>query len=220
MKHWTQRQALTGVSVSPDSINDELRAQQSSITTLDRTQIPVNLVDHTNSEDNTFAQIWQNDQMAINGEQTAVRDAKTTGNGWQCITYSAGISGWINATTTVTLNGFKGGTLYGEWSGNALVFPAFCATGGNVYPGSPKYCGFRILVNGVPLVERRGVSLHEHWRVFGTGRFPQGSLQVDMQLHITDADPNDILYVSGLGNTNVPQVHLYSMRYLFHGRYR
>ena len=37
MKHWTQRQALTGVSVSPDSINDELRAQQSSITTLDRT---------------------------------------------------------------------------------------------------------------------------------------------------------------------------------------
>ena len=50
MKHWTQRQALTGVSVSPDSINDELRAQQSSITTLDRTQIPVNLVDHTNSE--------------------------------------------------------------------------------------------------------------------------------------------------------------------------
>jgi len=52
------------------------------------------------------------------------------------------------------------------------------------------------------------------------GRFPQGDLVVQLQIHITDADPNDVIYVSGIGNTNVPQVHVYSNRYLFIGRYR
>ena len=40
MKKWTQRDATTGGSVSPGAVNDELRAQQSSITTLDRDQLP------------------------------------------------------------------------------------------------------------------------------------------------------------------------------------
>lgn len=220
MKHWTQREALTGVTVSPDSINDELRAQQSSITTLDRTQVPVNLVDHNNSETNAIAQVWQDRAYGTDAEQSAARDTKTVSNGWQCITYSTGITGWVNINSTISLNGFKGGSLFGEWSGNAMVFPSFCSTVGNIYPGSPRYCGLRILVNGVPLVERRGVALHEHFRVFGVGRFPQGDLQVDLQIHITDPDPNDILFVSGIGNTNVPQVHVYSNRYLFVGRYR
>lgn len=220
MKHWTQRQALDGVTVSPDSINIEMQAQRSSITTLDRTQIPTNLVDHNNTELNAIAQVWQDRSVGTGGEQSAARDTKTVGNGWQCITYSTGLTGWNSIGSPFTLAGFKGGSLYGEWSGNAMVFPAFCSTSGNIYPGSPRYCGLRILVNGVPLVERRGVALHEHFRVFGVGRFPQGDLVVQLQIHITDADPNDVIYVSGIGNTNVPQVHVYSNRYLFIGRYR
>jgi hypothetical protein len=220
MKHWTQRQALDGVTVSPDSINIEMQAQRSSITTLDRTQIPTNLVDHNNTELNAIAQVWQDRSVGTGGEQSAARDTKTVSNGWQCITYSTGLTGWNSIGSSLTLAGFKGGSLYGEWSGNAMVFPAFCSTSGNIYPGSPRYCGLRILVNGVPLVQRRGVALHEHFRVFGVGRFPQGDLVVQLQINITDADPNDILYVSGIGNTNVPQVHVYSNRYLFIGRYR
>jgi hypothetical protein len=221
MKHWTQREARAGVTVSPDALNNELRAQQSSITTLDRSQLPVNLVDHNNSELNSFAQVWQARAYGNNGEQQAARDTKTLGNAFQCISYSTGISGWVNAfTSSITLTGFKGGTLFGEWSGNAFVNPGFAATLNNNFPGSPKYCGFRILVNGVPLVERRGVALHEHFRVMGVGRFPQGDLQVDLQIHITDIDTNEPTTAVAVGNANLPQVHVYSNRYLFVGRYR
>jgi hypothetical protein len=45
VKQWTQREATQGATASPDSINDELRAQQSSITTLDRDQLPADYVD-------------------------------------------------------------------------------------------------------------------------------------------------------------------------------
>ena len=82
MKHWTQRQALDGVTVSPDSINIEMQAQRSSITTLDRTQIPTNLVDHNNTELNAIAQVWQDRSVGTGGEQSAARDTKTVSNGW------------------------------------------------------------------------------------------------------------------------------------------
>ena len=45
-KKWTEREALTGGTVEPDSLTDEFRAQQSSITTLDREQLPDAFVEH------------------------------------------------------------------------------------------------------------------------------------------------------------------------------
>ena len=47
MKQWTQREATQGATASPDAVNDELRAQQSSITTLDRDQLPDDYVNST-----------------------------------------------------------------------------------------------------------------------------------------------------------------------------
>ena len=46
-KKWTEREALSGGTVEPDSLTDEFRAQQSSITTLDREQLPDAFVDTT-----------------------------------------------------------------------------------------------------------------------------------------------------------------------------
>jgi len=221
MKRWTQREALTGVTVSPDSVNEELRAQQSSIATLDRTQMPAALVDENNSTAGAFMRVYAARFAGdAGGEQNAARDTSTVSNGWQCVTYQSSLSGWQNIGSALTFSDYKGGTLYGEWSGNAMVMPAFCATAGNIYPGSPKYLGLRILVNGTVFAERRGPAYHEHFRIFGVRRFPQGSLTVELQMQLTDADPNDVLNVSGLGNTNVPQAHLYSNRYLFVGRWR
>jgi hypothetical protein len=44
-KKWTQRELRQGGVVEPSAINDELRAQQSSMTTLDREQYDSNWVE-------------------------------------------------------------------------------------------------------------------------------------------------------------------------------
>ena len=218
MKHWTQREVRAGGTVSPDAVNNEMRAHQSSIITLDRSQLPADWVDENNLTDFAIHRVYA-DKIAglTGGEITANVDTNTPSNGWRCITYQTGLSGYV-LVKAVTLSGFKGGSLYGEWSGNALVLPAFCNTLNNTRPGSPKYLGFRILVNGTVFAVRRGVGTHEHFRIFGNGRSPQGDLSIELQLHITDADPNEPIKTNA--GDNIPQVHLYSARYLFIGRWR
>lgn len=218
MKRWTHGDPQSGTTVSPDGLNDEFRAQQSSITALDRTQAPSLLVDKNNLEVGGIAQVWSDRLVNADGEQSAKGDTTTPTNGWACVTYQDGTSGWTNATTTISLSGYKGGSLYGEWSGNALAFPNFAATSGNAFPGSPKYLRLRILVNGLPFAERRGVGLHEHFRIFGVGRFPQGPINVDLQFKVTEADPDEPIQTNAA--EPLPQAHLYSMRYFFIGRWR
>ena len=221
MKRWTTREARAGVTVSPASVNNELRSQQSSITTLDRTQLPAEFVDEDNTEAGAIVRCYSLKAAgSASGEQTADRDTATVSNGWQCVTYQSGVCGWTNAVAAFTLADWKGGSLYGEWSGNALINPAFCATSGNIFPGSPKYLRLRILVNGTVFAVRRGVAHHEHFRIFGVQRYPQGSLSVQLQFNLPEADPNDILRGSGVGNQNIPQAHLYGQRYFFQGRFR
>ena len=219
MKHWTKRDALTGGTVSADVINEEMRAHQSSITTLDRTQLPADSVDENNLEDYAIHRVYAAKQGGLTGgELTTGIDANTPSNGFRCIAYQTGVSGYRDAGNAITLEGFKGGSLFGEWSGNALVLPAFCSTQNNTRPGTPKYLGFRILVNGTVFAVKRGVSLHEHFRIFGNGRYPQGTLTINLQLHITGSSPDEPLVTSA--GDNMPQAHIYSSRYLFIGRWR
>jgi hypothetical protein len=54
MKKWTQREVRTGGVVEPSAINDELRAQQSSMTTLDREQFDKDWVEDSDLKDNAI----------------------------------------------------------------------------------------------------------------------------------------------------------------------
>lgn len=218
MKRWTANDPQAGTVVSPDGLNEEFRATQSSLTTIDRTQAPLNLVNASNTASGAIAQVWSDRLLNTDGEQDARSDTSTPMNGWRCVTYQDGTSGWTNAADSFSLSGFRGGSLFGEWSGNGMSFPIFASTLGNLYPGSPKYLNLRILVNGVVFAARRGIATHEHFRIFGVARLPQGPISVDFQFKVQEADPNEPIQTSGVDN--VPQAHIYSMRYLFIGRYR
>ena len=73
MKHWAQRQATSGGTLEPSAVNDELRAQQSSITTLDRDQLPDNCADEARVKDYALLRSYVDAQYPTGGEQdTAV----------------------------------------------------------------------------------------------------------------------------------------------------
>ena len=220
MKKWTQRQADTGGAVSPGAINDEMRAQQSSITTLDRSQLPANFVDEARLELFSLHRVWAVDRWGSTGEQTADTDSDvTTARSWRAATYQTYSGGWQSGTSgAITLTGFKGGHLYIEWSGNSYVFGALADGVNASFPFNPKYMRLRIVVNGVLVAERRGPAYHEHWRIFGTGVFPPGDLAIDLQWRLVEPSIDDALEVTT--GENVVQGHIYSQKYLAVGRFR
>jgi len=220
MKKWTQREADQGAAVSPGAINDEMRAQQSSITTLDRSQLPSDFVDEARLELHALHHVWVVDRWGSTGEQTAAVDTDTqTARSWRAASYQTISGGWQPGTSgAVTLTGFKGGHLFIEWSGNSYVFGAL-ADGVNAgFPYNPKYMRLRILVAGVVIAERRGPAYHEHWRIFGTGIFPPGDLAVDFQWRLIEPSIDDAVEVTS--GENIIQGHLYSQKYLAVGRFR
>jgi hypothetical protein len=83
---------------------------------------------------------------------------------------------------------------------------------------NPKYLNLRILVNNTLLAERRGPALHEHFRIFGSMNFPPGDLSVRLQAKMTSVGPDDPL--ENTTPKDIPQVHLYSNKYLAIGRFR
>ena len=222
MKKWTQREADQGAAVSPGAINDEMRAQQSSITTLDRAQLPSDFVDEARLELHALHRVWVADRWGSTGEQTAAADASiptSTARGWRAASYQTYSGGWqAGSAGSVTLPGFKGGHLFIDWSGNSYVFGAL-ADGVNAgLPGNPKYMRLRIVVSGVVLAERRGPAYHEHWRIFGTGIFPPGDLVVDFQWRLIEPSIDDALEVTT--GEHIMQGHVYSQKYLAVGRFR
>lgn len=222
-KKWTQRELRTGGVVEPSAINEELRAQQSSITTLDREQYDKDFVDDTLMADNAIlkvevAPIYPSGTYGEQKLQSATGDVPP--HSFTGITPKLDPGSWfdIDPTTAISMTGFKGGNLYVEWSGNAYVFPTFSDTENLEFPMNPKYLSFRILVNSTLLVERRGVALHEHFRCFGAANFPPGLLVIRLQAKMTGVGPDDCIV-----NTtpkDIPQVHIYSNKYLAIGRFR
>ena len=84
MKKWTHRDARSGNTVSPDGFNDEFRAQQSSITTIDRDQIPASFVDEARLEPGAILRTYADDQYpaASDGQQDADADTSVASNMW------------------------------------------------------------------------------------------------------------------------------------------
>lgn len=223
MKKWTTREVRDGASVSPDSVNVELHAQQSAITTLDREQLATNFVDEARLQNYALHRVWHSPRFPTgDGEQQLqAADADTAGRAWLAVNAYNSPGAWFSAdygNPPISLDGFKGGNLFVEWSGNAYVFPPFADTGDLPYPKNPKYLSFRIVINGLVVAERRGVSTHEHFRIFGAQNFPPGPLTMELQLQVTGVGPNDPL--EDVNNDDPPLGHAYGLKYLVVGRFR
>jgi len=222
VKHWAQRQATSGGTLEPSAVNDELRAQQSSITTLDRDQLPDNYADEARVKDYALLRSYVDTQYPSgSGEQdTAVFTFASSGNIWQAAAFRVYPGGWVNVSTGngIDLAGFKGGHLHIEWAGNGFIFGAM-ASGANIpSPASPRYLNLRITVNGVTIAEKRGPGCHEAFRVIGSSLVPQGDVKVRLQWRITGPSEDDA--VTTTAGQPVAQAHLYGMRYLAIGRWR
>jgi hypothetical protein len=138
---------------------------------------------------------------------------------WVADTYQLDSGTWQDVTgSTVTMSGFKGGSLYIEWMGAGYIYSAFSYSSVTARPGNPKYLNLRIVVNGVVVAERRGPSYHEAFRCFGSQQFPPGDLSVQFQFRITQATELDPL--TNDGGDNVMQAHLYRNQYIAVGRWR
>lgn len=220
MKKWSQYEARDGNTISPDSVNEELRAQSSSITTLDRAQLPVASFDNNNLKDYALHRVYAYTRAptaaGTEGEQTAIKDTATATNAWDSATFQAYAGGWVSVFT-FTLTDFKSGHLFVEWSGNAFVQLLFTNTHDNLRPGNPKYLNVRILVGGVIIAERQGAAYHEHWRIFGTTLLPSGDHQVELQIRLCPPGTDDAL-VDNAGD-HMMQAHVYSSKVFAIGRW-
>jgi len=218
-KKWTQREPMQGASVTPELLNDEVRAQQSSITTIDRAQMPATFVDDTRLKDNAIVQVWQNKQVGTNGEQTTYTDDNVQDAAWISTTLQVIPGGWADVTSSpLVLSGFKGGNLFFEWSCNAYVNNIFALGLNDNEPGSPNYMRLRIVVNGVVLCERRGAGYHQTSRLTIAADFPPGDLTVQLQWRLTAASEDCATTVDS--GEHMPYGHLWNNRYFAIGRYR
>ena len=120
-RRWTARDTRAGDTISPESVQQELSSSQSSITTLDRDQIPANAIDESYLEDYAMQRVWASRQFPTTanrgGEQAAARDSDVPLNQFLAITYQVFPGSWFECGSA-TLTGFKGGSLQIEWSGN------------------------------------------------------------------------------------------------------
>ena len=222
MKQWTQREATQGATASPDSINDELRAQQSSITTLDRDQLPDDYVNNTRLVLGALHHSYTaSSYPTADGQQnTVILSDSLSANAWYCASHTSYPGGWVNVDTGtgIQLTDWKGGHLHFEWAGNAFINGCF-ANGANVaYPKTPRYLNLRITANGVTIAEKRGPGYHEAFRVIASTLVAQGPLTIRLQWRITEPSEDEPVFTSG-GDV-VPQAHLWGMRYLAIGRWR
>lgn len=221
MKKWTQRDATSKATVSPDAVNDELRSSQSSITTIDRDQLPADFVDQARLETYAIHRVYVSEKWGT-GEQTAAADTEVQPRAWRAATYQTYTGGWISGVSgsDITLTGFKGGHLFFEWTGNSYVFGAMADGVNFEHPGTPRHMRLRILVSGVLLAEQRGPAYHESFRIFGSGMFPAGDLSVQLQWRLFEPGMDDPIETLTVGNNNVVQGHIYSQRYFAVARFR
>lgn len=220
MKHWTTRQAVARSVIAPDTINDELAVSQSSITTLDRSQMPPDWCNASRLEDYALHRVYQDPLYPLSrgGEQTADQDTSVPNNSWISSTIQVHLGDWTNIGPAVPLPGFKGGSLYMEYGCNSYANNIFADGINDGRPGSPAYVRLRILVNGITLAERRGKASHGRCRVFGSLQLPAGDLTVNLQFKLTEASEDAALVT--LAGGHLMQAHIYAGRYLAIGRWR
>ena len=218
-KKWTQSEFRAGRSLSPKLVNDELRAQQSSATTIDRSQVPGIWIDEAYVQTNALHQVWTSGPgLATGYEQDNERDTDVPPQGWISSTIPTMAGSW-RTLTSQTLEGFKGGSLFIEWSCNVYVNNIFAFGINDGYPGTPQYINMRILVNGVNLAERRGGGFHQTSRIFGSSLVPPGDLTMLLQWK-TSTPSQDAAEREQSAPANMPYAHLWNNRWIAIARYR
>ena len=220
MKKWTEHQARDQHLLDTEQVGAEFRVAQSSITTLDRTQLPASLFDRDQIKDDVLQKMWCSEITGGThpGEINDSRNANTPAFEWIAPTYQSYGGSW-ETLDSYTLTGFRGGNLFVEWHGNGYVNGLCNQTFNNAYPANPKHLNLRILVAGVKFAEKMGPSTGIHsFRLFGTGQFPPGDHQVFLQWRGTPSGPDDI--TENNGGDAVMQFHAFGCKTLAIGRHR
>jgi hypothetical protein len=216
-KKWSKSDFRPGRSVSPKLVNDELRAQQSSATTLDRAQLPAGFVNEAQVQQYALHQVWEESQTGTTGEQENEEDPDSKSMSWISATSQTSNGGWRTLRQT-TLQGFKGGNLFVEWSANAYVNNLFSYGLSEGLPGTPNYMRLRILVSGVNIAERRGAGYHQTTRIFGAQNFAPGDLVLTLQWRTSDQSQDAA--VAEPSGDHIPLAHLWNNRWIAIARYR
>lgn len=223
MKRWTQQPPRDTQLVDTVGANRELQAQRSSLTSLDRTQLPSSAYTSARVQPYAMHRVWTFDGAALNpahpGEQSILRDGDTSAVAWAAATYNVFTTGWRTAFSP-SLAGHKGGHLLVDWVGNMLANNFFAQTIDQAFPGTPRRIALRIRAGGITLAEQVGPGWYGgNFRLVGGGFVPAGNVELELQFRIAGQGPNDHLedYV---GNQPLLQGHLYGNKVVAIGRWR
>tara|TARA_R110000822_G_scaffold58002_1_gene145391 strand:- start:3369 stop:4013 length:645 start_codon:yes stop_codon:yes gene_type:complete len=214
MKKWTQREVRVGSALSPEIINDEITAMGESVGSLSRDQLPTACIDETVFKPYALHRVWF-DQLIGDGEQSIATDTGVADQCFECYSAQTAVGGWCNASTT-TLTGFKGGNLFIEWSGQGYIYGSFSDTAGQ--KNTPRYLNLRILFDGVVVAERKGITSHESFRIFGTKQLPAGANAAQFQFQLPEFGVDDALVNTTA--SHIPQAHVYGQKFFAIGRWR
>lgn len=219
-KKWTEHQARDKHLLDTEQVGAEFRVAQSSITTLDRTQLPASQFTKTHIKDAVLHKMWCLEITGGShpGEIPSPRDSGTPAFQWIAPTYQTYGGSW-QTLSSFTVTGFLGGNLFVEWHGNGYVNGLCNQTLNNAYPANPKHLNLRIIVAGVKIAEKMGPPSGIHsFRLFGTGQFPPGDHVVLLQWRGTSSGPDDI--IENNSNQETMQFHAFGCKALAIGRHR
>lgn len=219
-KKWTTYEQRDKNLLDADAITEEFRSNQSSITTLDRTQMPVDAVTDARLAPGALHRIYTTELSGGTnaGEQNNYRD--TTTSAWQFLaaTYQVYGGSW-QTLFNETLTDFHGGNLFIEWGGSCFVNGLCHQTINANYPPNPKHFNLRIIVGGVEVANSWGPAIGcQSYRLFGTHQLPPGNHEVSFQWRGTSSGPDDI--VDTPGGARLMQFHSWGNKALAIGRFR
>lgn len=224
MKKWTSHQARGKQLLDAEQINSELRDHQSSMTSLDRTQLPVVSFDEVNLAPYALQRAYTVTLTPAIGSagvgEQGIADAGVPADQFISATYLAYGGGYRNLYQG-SLPGFRGGNLYIEVQGCAYVNPLCHQTRNNAYPPNPKFLNLRVLVAGVNVAESFGSGSGgcEGFRLFGTAQLPPGDHAVVVQWRGVGPGEDDPI-VENTSSLPINQYHIWSAKLLAIGRWR
>lgn len=221
MKTWTQAEPRDLHLLDGDGYNSEFQALASSAISLDRTQLPITCIDDDNLTSGAVHTIWCNTLTGSGNTdgQQLLADPTTIPSAFQAVTYQNYSGGW-QPLCTLTLSGFKGGSLFVEWSGCGYV-NGWCHQTLNVdYPGNPKHITTRIVVAGVTVAEKYGMEQGcRSTRLFGTMQFPPGDHVVTVQWSATGPGSDDPV-LDEVTSDHIVVYHVWGSKIMAVGRWR
>jgi len=224
-KKWVQFQPRSNQLVEADQINSEMQAHRSSITSLDRTQMPDLSATTVNLMPAALHKCWIIPQInpsgARPGEQVNYNDATTNQDQWRCATYVQYNGGW-EVLYTATLTGHRGGSIYVEWAGSGMCLGIAHMTDSATanITHQEKFLSLRIRCGGQVVAERFGVgSSIETFRIGGSILLSAGNPELSLEWKGSAPGQSDPT-IDTTTNKNISQYHLFNSSVFAIGRFR